>query len=149
LRPIKGALALAETQEIRFKDYSCRTKREEAALIKGIKIFGCESLSEAVKHFRGEKSLKPQPETNLKTTAERTVLNRLFRLKAGTAKRGLEIAAPEDTIFFSSARPAPKNNARQSLQRDSPTSFFDNFGSHSIHSVAGSLNGSFVTCGLP
>jgi len=120
LRPIKGTLVL--TQAARgagFKElFLPKQNAAEAALIKGIKIFGCKSLAEVVKHFRNENPLKAQPETELETGIEKEFSLLDFSDIKGqeTAKRGLEIAASGGHNVLMIGPPgAGKNNAGKSV----------------------------------
>ena len=151
LRPIKGAVVLTQAaQGAGFKElFLPKQNAREAALIKGIKIFGCESLAEIVKHFRNESALTPQMPTGLKIADDENATSLDFSDIKGqeTAKRGLEIAASGGHNVLMVGPPGTgKTMLAKAFATILPSlSFEEILETTSIHSVAGILNKSFVT----
>ena len=151
LRPIKGAVVLTQAaQDAGFKElFLPKQNAKEAALIKGIKIFGCGSLAEVVKHFRNESALTPQMPTGLKIADDENITSLDFSDIKGqeTAKRGLEIAASGGHNVLMVGPPGTgKTMLAKAFATILPSlSFEEILETTSIHSVAGILNKSFVT----
>src|SRR5680860_619784 len=109
LRPIKGALLLTQaSKEKGFTEvYLPKDNAKEAALIRGLKIYPCQSLTEIINHLcpapkiKLEDSEEPepifeilaQPETNLESEKKAPQFDFSDIRAQESAKRGLEIAA--------------------------------------------------------
>lgn len=105
LRPIKGVLFLVKkARELGFTEvYLPRDNAREAALIQGIKIYGCKNLRQLIEHLSpAQPTEEKEIKTELITPEEQTLViteNYLPEVDlcdiAGqdNAKRGLEIAA--------------------------------------------------------
>jgi len=98
IRSIKGALLIVrQAKAAGFEEiYLPKANAKEAALIKGVRIFGCRHLQELTEHLSSPqptiKKLSPEPETVIHY--EERAWNDLNEIKGQeTAKRGLEIAA--------------------------------------------------------
>ncbi|MFA5087027.1 MAG: YifB family Mg chelatase-like AAA ATPase [Candidatus Paceibacterota bacterium] len=97
LKPIKGALIIASAaKESGFAELLLpKANAAEAALVKGIKIFGFETLKEAISHLEGIKTIGEEPggvqEKIFKT--DENAANIGWVQGQEYAKRALEIAA--------------------------------------------------------
>ncbi len=95
LRPIRGALHLAETAKNKGASeiYLPKENAEQAALIKDITVIGVSSLKELFLHLNKEKSLPPI-ELPEKTTFSQKISTSIDDIQGqDTAKRALAIAA--------------------------------------------------------
>ena len=99
IRSIKGTLALVKyAKKAGFKEVFVPSENtKEAALIRGIKIFGCKNLKEIISHFdkRDNFNLSEQEETKIDFSKKEEEISIDFSDIKGqeSAKRGLEIAA--------------------------------------------------------
>lgn len=95
LRPIKGALALAETaQKAGFSElFVPQENGREAALVDDIAIYEASSLADIVEHLEGAVVISPTPPTIFKAPTRESTLDMSDIRGQESAKRGLEIAA--------------------------------------------------------
>ncbi len=151
LRPIKGSLVLTQAaQAAGFKElFLPEQNAQEAALIKGIKIFGCKSLAETAKHFRNENLIKVQPETKLNfNNEEKLSLLDFSDVKAQeTAKRGLEIAAAggHNVLMYGPAGTGKTMLAKAFTSILPSPSFEEILEITSVHSVSGTLDSGIIS----
>ncbi len=150
LRPIKGALLISEkAPSFGFEEiYLPEANAKEAALIKGVKIFGCKSLREIASHLSDINPILP-----LKTTPFRSEIKQtepeidLAEVKGQeTAKRGLEIAAAGGHNIAMSGPPGTGKSmlAKALIGILPPLSFDEALEATGIHSVAGTLEKEMV-----
>jgi len=151
LRPIKGALPLTQkAQKGGFEEiYLPKENAKEAALIKGIKIFGVQTLKELIDHLNIKKDflLEPQGETAIEQKEEKFVIDFSEIKGQETAKRGLEIAAAGGHNI---AMYGPPGTGKTMLARAfahilPPLTYDEILETTSIHSVAGLLEQDLIT----
>ena len=151
LRPIKGALIMAQAAKGNgFKElYLPVQNAEEAALVRGVKIYGASSLKQLVSHLEGEEAIEEQPETTVGFDSPAKHLLDFCDIKGQeTAKRGLEIAAAGGHNVTMSGPPGTGKTmlAKAFTSVLPPPSFEEALEITSIHSAAGTLDGSHATC---
>lgn len=144
LRPIKGALSFAlsciknNINEIILP----KENAKEAALVKGLKVIGIESLKEAIGYIEGKRNILPQI-----TRAEEFLENQNYNIDLGYikgqeyAKRALEIsAAGAHNLLFSGPPGTGKTLlAKSVISILPPLSFDESLEVTKIYSVAGFL----------
>ncbi len=158
LRPTTGVLLLVTAaREAGFEEvYLPKDNAREAALIKGIKIFGAETLKEIVEHLKDEKTVEGQTPQQKITQQPLTVPvfedNTTlvdFADVAGqeSAKRGLEIAAAggHNIALF-----GPPGTGKTLLAKAfppilPPLTFDKMLETTGIHSATRNLAGDFIT----
>ncbi len=152
IRPVRGILALVEHgQKTGFKEiFVPMENAKEAALVRGVKIFGCEHLNKLVSHFDRKDvfNLKEQPETEIDFESLQTENLLDFNDIKGqeTAKRGLEIAAAggHNILMVGPAGTGKTMLARAFSTILPPPSFEEIMEMTLIHSVAGTLVNDFL-----
>ena len=98
IRPIKGALPIAiQALNDRFKGFILPNENaQEAAIVKGIAVYGVTHLTEVIQFFEGKKNLKPLELDERTLFAQQQQHNPLDFADVkgqGTIKRCMEIAA--------------------------------------------------------
>jgi magnesium chelatase family protein len=144
LRPIKGALSFAlSCAKNNFTEIILpKENAQEAALVKGLKVIGIESLKEAIGYLEGKIDISPQ-QTEIKDFLE----NQNFPVDLGYvkgqeyAKRALEIsAAGGHNLLFSGPPGTGKTLLAKSIISILPAlSFEESLEVTKIYSVAGFL----------
>ncbi|MBU2109558.1 YifB family Mg chelatase-like AAA ATPase [Patescibacteria group bacterium] len=153
IRRIKGTLILVKAaQKAGFKEvYVPEENSKEAGLIKGIKIFSCKNLKEVTDHLdkRMDFFLNEHPETKIDFEKfQMEIPLDLNDIKGQeTAKRGLEIAAAGGHNILMVGPPGTGKTmlAKAFASILPPLSFEEILEVTAIHSVAGILDGDFLT----
>jgi len=149
VREASGVLPLVERaqKEGYTEAYVPKENTVEAALIEGISVYGVKSLTQVIDHFSGKQKIEMSPVTKI-TAEENEALTDFSDIKGQeTAKRGLEIAAAGGhNIAFSGPAGTGKTMLARAFPSILPTlSYEETLEVTTIHSVAGTLRGSFLT----
>jgi magnesium chelatase family protein len=152
IRPVKGILALVKhAQKKGFQEvFVPRENAKEAALIKGIKVFGCNSLKETISHLNKKEpfNLAEQTETEIYFDDLTGEITFDFSDIKGqeSAKRGLEIAAAggHNVLMVGPAGTGKTMLAKAFSAILPPFSFEEVLETTLIHSVAGVLQEDFL-----
>ena len=150
LRPIKGALSIAKLAKENniHKVYLPKENAKEAALIKGVEIYGLDNLAELVLFLRGEASLIPQKHTKIKDFKVKLPKILLDDIKGqDLAKRALKIAAAggHNIAFFGPPGTGKSMLAKVFTSLLPDLSEEDVLEVTGIHSIAGVSRGTIVT----
>ncbi len=157
LRRVKGVLALTRAaKEAGFeKIFLPKENAEEAALVGGIEIYGAESLLEVVEHLderkmegkkKSGKKIDKTPRTKIKND-EVAGMNLSDIRGQASAKRGLEIAAAgrHNIALYGPAGTGKTMLARAASSILPPLSEEEALEVTAIHSVAGALDGTYIS----
>ncbi|QQG45945.1 MAG: YifB family Mg chelatase-like AAA ATPase [Candidatus Niyogibacteria bacterium] len=148
LRPIKGVLALAQKASLAgFKEiYVPKGNGEEAALIENISAREVENLNQVLLHLKGETALEILPKTKLSPQTEAASHDLSDIRGQETAKRALMIAASGNHNILMSGPPGTGKTllAKALPSILPPLSKEEALEVTAIHSIAGSLDGSFA-----
>ena len=158
LRPIKGALLLSKkAEEMGFDEIYLPTDNAlEAALIRGVKIFGCANLRQIINHLSpspvekgGEVPvwLSPQPATTIPEAETDAAMDFADVRGQSTAKRGLEIAAAggHNVAMYGPPGTGKTMLAKAFIGVLPALSYDEILEATGIHSVAGVLTENLIT----
>ena len=149
VRKVSGVLPLVEkAAKENFTDIFVPNENvHEAALIRGVSVYGIKTLSELINHLLGKTKIKAAEETKIEEDDVETIFNlKDIRGQEG-AKRGLEVAASGGHNI---ALSGPAGTGKTMLARVFPSlmptlSYEEMLEVTSIHSVAGILRKDYVT----
>jgi len=150
LREVKGILTIArKAKEEKFKElYVPEENAKEAALIEGIKVYGCKNLKQIVAHLTQPPfRMTPRPKTEI-TYIEPSYITDMAHIHGQeTAKRGLEIAAAGGHNIIMSGPPGTgKTMLAKAFVSILPSLNFDEaLEVTGIYSVAGQLDETLMT----
>lgn len=148
IRPIKGALPAAlSAKEHGFRSVIVPVENaQEAALVKGIEVYGAPTLGALVAHVVGAELLEKTKHTK-RTLKASPLLDMSDIAGQETAKRGIEIAAAgRHNVALSGPPGTGKTMLAEALASILPPLGYDeSLEVTAIHSVAGVLEGVVVT----
>jgi magnesium chelatase family protein len=144
VRPIKGVLPVA--LKIRKEGWSeiilPKQNRQEAALVKGLKVIGVESLKETINYLSGKKEIQPS-KVNIENFLEKKEypVNLSYIKGQFSAKRALEIVAAGSHNLLMLGPPGAGKTllAKATPSILPPLSFEESLEVTKIYSVAGLL----------
>lgn len=149
VRRTRGILSIAKTiGRHRFKEIFVPTQNaREAALIKGISVYGVKSLSDCVDHLTGKRLIKREPETEIDLSRKETESDFADIKGQETAKRALEIAAAggHNVALYGPPGTGKTMLARALSSILPPLSFDEMLEVTEIHSIAGNLGENLLT----
>ena len=148
-RPVRGALALAETAKKEgFKNiFISIDSAREAALVDGISVFGIKNLTELIKHLKGEEALSALPTTEINFSESESDTDFSFIEGQNNAKRALMIAAAGGHNIALSGPPGTGKTllARALSSILPPLSREEALEVTAIHSIVGSIKNDFLS----
>ncbi len=149
IRPVKGVLPLVnEAKKKGFGEiFVPKDNAKEASLIKGIDIYGVNTLKDIINHINTKKDdverkkIYPEPETEIEYEDPETIVDLKYIKGQESSKRALEIAAAGGhNIAFFGPPGTGKTLLSKTLSSILPPLLEDDiFESTSLHSIAGAL----------